>query len=165
MRFWTYVRCNSLRDYVCTFVSLEWILKFEGLWSLVDHCWTSVSVNMLGQPFVNVWKLLLAHSTLSSDLHTLVFFGSGWILEVNGLEMVFEGIAPRKDPGVVAAMIRWFVFRIGRCRFLRDFKRTFELSLVTSDFLPVALDVSEQIVGTGKTSAAVFANMRTGCGL
>jgi hypothetical protein len=36
----------------------------------------------------------------------LVFFGSGWILEVNGLEMVFEGIAPRKDPGVVAAMIR-----------------------------------------------------------
>ena len=117
---------------------------------------------MVGYPIFYVLKLSLAHSTLARNLHSLVLFGSVRVLEVDGLQVVFECVAPRKDTGVVTAVVRGRTIISRNCCVLEG---AFKLALVTADFLPVALDVSKQVVGPGKATVAIFTDMGSQCWL
>lgn len=120
---------------------------------------------MLRQPLVDIDKLLLAHPALAADLHALVLLGAVGVLEMDGLEVVLEGVTTRENPRVVAAVVGRLVLGTGRRLLLRHLERTLELALVAADLLPVTLDVTEQVVGPRKAPAAVLADVWTRGGL
>lgn len=106
-------------------------------------------------PLVHVAKLSLAETAVARYLVPLALLCSAWILEVDGFQVVFVSVAPRKNAQCVAAVVA-----------VRPvFERAPELSIVGTNLLPVTFEMAEQVVGSGKASVAELAHMRPRRGL
>lgn len=108
-----------------------------------------VGVNVGGDPLVHIGEMGLAEAAVASHQVALTFLGAARVLEMDGLQVVFVGVAARKDSQSVAAVVA-----AGPA-----FERAPELAIVSADFLPVALEVAEEVVGAGKAAVADFAHV------
>jgi hypothetical protein len=80
--------------------------------------------------------------------------------------MVFEGVATGKYPGIMTTVVTACGdVSISLVPYsIQSFEWAFELTFVTTNFLPVTFYVSEQIVRSGKATLTIFTNMRSVCG-
>lgn len=109
-----------------------------------------VRVNVGGDPLVHVGETRLAETAGAGHQIALALFGAARVLKVDGLQVVFVGVTARENAQGVTAMISaWPAF-----------ERTPELAIVNADFLPVALEVAEEIVGPSKAAVADLAHVR-----
>lgn len=104
---------------------------------------------MRRDPLVHIAELRLAESTTAGNLVALAFLSASGVLEVDGFQVVFVGVTPTENTQRVAAMVATGTI----------LERTAELAIVSAHFLPMALEVAEKIVRSGKPTLANFAHM------
>lgn len=116
---------------------------------------TLVSIDMSSDPLVHIAELGVTKSTVSWNLIPLALFGSARILEMNSLQVVFKSVTPRENPQCMAAVVamgpvlEWAPV----------------LAVVSTHLLPVAFEVTKQIVWPGKAPMAQLTHMGTRCRL
>lgn len=111
---------------------------------------TLVGVYVRGDPFVHGVELRQAEPALAGYGVALDLFRAARVLEMDGLEVVFVGVAPRKNPQLVGAAVAARAF----------FERAPELALSRANFLPVAFEMAKEVVRPCKPAVAELAHMR-----
>lgn len=111
--------------------------------------WTQVGIHMGSYPLIDRGELRVAQPAVTWNLVALALFRAAWVLEVDGLQVVFVSVAPQKYAQQVAAVVAAGPI----------FERAPELAIVGADFFPVALEMAKQVVGPSESTLAQLAHM------
>lgn len=114
-----------------------------------------VGINVGGDPLVHIGKVSQAEAAGARHQITLALFRAARVLEMDRLQVVFVSVAAREDTQRVAAMVAARPV----------FEWAPELAVVRADFLPVTLEVTEEVVGAGKATVANLTHVGPGRGL